>query len=97
MFATRALTVPVSLGAASARGFYDEAGELMPAGTMQVQVIGPVLYLKKGSLAGLEEQVRVTVGALGAASAAGGREFLVHMVDPVQDGEVVACRLGGGR
>jgi hypothetical protein len=97
MLGTPELTVPVSLGAASARGFYDEAGELVPAGSTQLQQIGPVLYLAKDSLAGLAENVSVVVGALGAASALGGRTFKVHQIDPMQDGLVLGCRIGGGR
>ncbi|MHB1297291.1 MAG: head-tail joining protein [Gemmatimonadaceae bacterium] len=97
MFACAELTHPVTLGAARARGIYDEAGELMPAGTMQVQVVGPVLFLQKGSLAGLTEQSRITLGEVGAASAAGGREYVVHELNPIQDGQIIACRLGGGR
>jgi hypothetical protein len=97
MFAVPELTVPVSLGAASARGFWDEAGELMPAGATQVQVVGPILHLKKGSLAGLTQNVRVTVGDVGAASAAGGKQYIVHSIDPIQDGLIDSCRVGGGR
>jgi hypothetical protein len=96
-FATRVLTSPVTLGDASTRGFYDEAGELMPAGTMQVQVVGPVLFLQKGSLAGLTENSRITVGEVGAASADGGRQYVVHELNPIQDGQIIACRIGGGR
>lgn len=97
MLSTLELTVPVTLGAASARGMYDEAGELVPAGATQVQAIGPVLYLAKGALAGLDEQVDVVVGTVGASSAAGGRTYRVHQIDPMQDGLLLACRLGGGR
>lgn len=97
MFACVELTHPVALGAASARGIYDEAGTLLPAGTLEAQVIGPVLYLVKGSLAGLTEQASITLGVLGAASAVGGRVYRVHHIDPLQDGLVVACQLGGGR
>lgn len=97
MFACVELTHPVTLGAASARGIYDEAGTLLPAGTLEAQIIGPMLYLVKGSLAGLTEQVDVTLGALGAADAVGGRIYRVHHIDPLQDGLVLACHLGGGR
>jgi hypothetical protein len=97
MFAIPELTVPVSLGDASARGYWDEAGELMPAGATQVQVVGPILHLIKGSLAGLTQNVRVTVGAVGAASAAGGKQYVVHSIDPIQDGLIDSCRVGGGR
>lgn len=97
MFTCAELTHPVSLGVASARGIYDETWTVVPAGTLDVQVVGPMLYLVKDALAGLEEQVTVTVGALGAASAAGGRSLRVHRIEPVQDGLVLACHVGGGR
>lgn len=98
MFSCVELTTPVTLGAASARGLYDESGELVPFAGEEIQRIGPVLFLRKDSLAGLVAGVSIQLGALGGANGTSdGRVWKVHGVDPMQDGLIVACRLGGGR
>lgn len=91
------LTVPVQLGDAVARGYFDQAGTTLPVGSAELQLTGPVLFLAKDALAGLVENAEVRVGAVGEASAASGRRYLVHQLTPVQDGLVLACQLGGGR
>lgn len=97
MFACAELTHPVTLGAASARGIYDETGEMVPLAGLEMQVIGPMLYVRKGALAALEQGVDVTLGEIGAASASGGRTLRAHRVMPVHDGQILALQLGGGR
>lgn len=97
MFSVPELTHPVTLGAASARGYLNESGELMPFGGAEVQSVGPVLFLQKDRLAGLAQGVTVTIGTLGASSAAGGRSYRVHRLDPIEDGLILACTIGGGR
>lgn len=97
MFSIPELTVPVQLGAVATRGYLDSAGTMVPLTGTDLQRIGTVLYLRKDSLPGLAEQASVTVGALGAASAAGGRTYRIGAMEPIEDGLIVACQLGGGR
>lgn len=97
MFGIPELTVPVQLGAVATRGYLDSAGTMVPLAGTDLQRIGTMLYLQKGSLPGLAEHVNVTVGALGAASAAGGRTYRIGAMEPIEDGLIVACQLGGGR
>ncbi len=97
MFAVPELTVPVALGAASVRGYLDDGSELVAFAGAELQHDGPVLFLRKDSLAGLQQNVTVVVGTLGAASAVGGRNYRVHKLIPVEDGLIQACTLGGGR
>ncbi len=96
-FAEVMATVPVTLGDASTRGFLDSAGGMIPLAGTDVQRIGTVLYLRRDSLPGLTENVSVIVGALGAATAAGGTAYRIASIDPVDDGLILACPLGGGR
>ncbi len=91
------LTVPVQLGDTTVRGMYDLNGSSILAGGIDVQITGPVLFLIKGSLPLVERESFVLIGELGAASAAGGERLLVHEIRPVQDGLLIACRVGGGR
>lgn len=91
------LTNPVQLGAASTRGILDSQGAVVPLAATELQRIGTVLYLQKDSLPGLTENVSVIVGALGAATAAGGTTYRIASIDPVDDGLILACPLGGGR
>lgn len=97
MFSVPELTVPVQLGGASTRGFLDSAGGMIPLSGTEIQRIGTVLFLRKDSLLGLTENVTVAVGALGAASAVGGKNYRVGTIDPVDDGLIVACPLSAGR
>jgi hypothetical protein len=97
VFSIPELTVPVQLGAAGTRGFLDSAGATVPLAATEIQRIGTVLYLQKDSLAGLTEQASVIVGALGAATVAGGTSYRIASIDPVDDGLILACVLGGGR
>lgn len=97
MFSVPELTIPVQLGAVTVRGYYDETGEMASLAGLNVQSIEPLLFLVKDSLTGLKEQDALTLGALGATSVAGGRVVRVGKIDPVQDGLVLACRVGGGR
>lgn len=97
MFTVAELTVPVQLGAVTVRGIYDETGEVASLAGLGVQRVEPLLFLVKGALAGLKEQDTLTLGALGAVTAAGGRVLRVGKIDPIQDGLLLACQLGGGR
>lgn len=97
MFAVPELTVPVSLGSGSTRGYLDSGGTLVPLAGTELQRIGTVLHLLKGSLPGLAENASVTVGAVGAESAAGGTTYRITAIDPIDDGLILACQLGGGR
>lgn len=96
-FAEVEATVPVRLGDAETRGFLDSQGGMIPLAGTDMQRIGTVLYLQKDSLPGLTENVTVTVGALGAATAVGGTTYRIASIDPVDDGLILACPLGGGR
>lgn len=97
MFTVAELTHPVQLGAATARGLYDETGEVASLAGLQVQSVVPLLFLVADTLTGLAQNAQLTLGGLGASTAAGGRVFRVHQIDPIQDGQLVACQLGGGR
>jgi hypothetical protein len=97
MFAVPELTVPVSLGSGSTRGYLDSGGMMVPLAGTELQRIGTVLHLIKGSLPGLAENVSVTVGAVGAASADGGTTYRITAIEPIEDGLMLACQLGGGR
>ena len=96
-FAEVAATVPVRLGSVTVRGFLDNGGTIVPLAGTDLQRIGTVVHLIKDSLPGLEEQVSVIVGALGAVTADGGTHYRVVTIDPIDDGLVVSCQLGGGR
>lgn len=97
MLATPELTHPVTLGAASTRGIVDAAGQMVPVAGTEVQRIGTVLYVAKDSLPGLAQGAVLTVGALGAASAVGGRSYRAGAPEPIDDGLLIAVELGGGR
>lgn len=97
MMSVPELTVPVQFGDASARGLFDQAGTEIPLGRAEIQISGPVLFVAKGALPALDVEVEILVGELGAASAASGRRYQVHQINPVQDGLVLACQIGGGR
>lgn len=97
MFSVAELTHPVQLGDQTVRGYYDKTGEIASLAGLQVQSIEPLLFLIAGALPALTEQATITLGALGATSAAGGTSYRVHHIDPVQDGLVLACRIGSGR
>jgi hypothetical protein len=97
MLAVQEITVPVTLGASSTRGILDSAGQLVPLAGSEVRQVGTVLYVQKDTLPGLDDGVTLTVGELGAASAAGGKSYLAHDPSPIDDGLIIAVRLGGGR
>lgn len=97
MFSVPELTHPVQLGAESTRAYLNESGELMPFGGADIQIVGPVLYIRKDTLPALAQGSVVTVGALGASTATGGRDYRVHRLDPIEDGLILACTIGGGR
>lgn len=97
VFACPELTVPVQLGTGTTRGFLDSGGTFVPLAGTDLQRMGTVLYLQKDSLPGLAEGVSLTVGALGAATVAGGRPYRAGPVEPIDDGLIVACPLGSGR
>lgn len=99
MFTTPELTHPVQLGGVgvTVRGFLNTSAELETLAGLEIQHVGPVLFLRKGELPGLQQDASILVGAIGAASAAGGRTYVVHRLDPIEDGLILACALGGGR
>ncbi len=96
-FAEVAATVPVRLGDVTVRGFLDNGGSIVPMAGTELQRIGLVVHLIAGSLPGLTEQASVTVGAVGALTAANGSQYRVVAIDPIDDGLIVSCQLGGGR
>lgn len=86
LYAEPFLTCPVQAGTVSARGFFDEqSGQALDADGQPVQVQERSLTLATGALA-LAVEDRVTVGAVGAVSAAGGRVYVVRRVEPIGDG-----------
>lgn len=98
MFSLPELTVPVRFGALDVRGFLDEAGQLVPLAGTELQRIGTVLYLVKADVPGLALGATLTVGALGAVTADGGKAYrLSQPPEPVDDGLILAVALGGGR
>lgn len=97
LFDISELTVPVQLGESTARGYYDETGTELKAGGIEVQIVGPVLFLVTGALPSLVVGSQVRIGGVGAASAAAAPLLRVHALSPVQDGLLVACHVGGGR
>lgn len=98
MFSVPELTVPVTFGALDVRGFLDEAGQVVPLAGTELQRIGTMLYLIKAEVPGLAAGSTLTVGTLGAASAAGGKVYrLTQPPEPIDDGLMLAVTLGGGR
>lgn len=96
-FAELELTVPVSYGAVSARGFFDRAGTIRKVGGIGVQVETDTLYLAAGAIPGLAAETQITVGALGDATADGGTLYLVAREPQLMDdGLMVAVPLTGG-
>ncbi|MBX3173276.1 MAG: hypothetical protein KF709_02635 [Gemmatimonadaceae bacterium] len=91
------LTHPVTLGGAGTRGIVDEQGSMIPIAGTEGQRIGRTLYVQKDAVPGIAQGATVVVGALGAASAADGRTYLLGPVEPIDDGLLLACQLGGGR
>lgn len=96
-FAEVAGTVPVTCGGVDARGFLDSAGGIIPLAGSDVQRIGTTLYVLPGALPALAQGVELRVGTVGAATAAGGTVYRVAQIDPIEDGLILACQLGGGR
>jgi hypothetical protein len=97
MLAITELTHPVTLGGGSTRGILDESGAIVPLAGTELQRIGRVLYLQKDSVAGIAPGADITLGALGATSAAGGASVRLAQCEPIDDGLIIACQLSGGR
>jgi hypothetical protein len=97
MFAVPEITTPVILGGSSTRGIVDTAGTLVPLAGSEVRQVGTVLYVQKDSLPGLEHGVTLTVGELGEESAVGGKTYRANDPSPIDDGQIIAVQLGGGR
>lgn len=98
MFSVPELTVPVRFGALDVRGFLDEGGQIVPLAGTELQRIGTMLYLIKASVPGLAVGATLLVGALGAASATGGKPYrLSQPPEPIDDGLILAVPIGGGR
>jgi hypothetical protein len=97
MLATREITHPVTFVGGSTRGVLDAAGQLVPLAGAQVEFTGTVLYLEKDAVPGIAQGAAVTVGELGAESAAGGQAYLLGKCHPIEDGLIVGCELGKGR
>lgn len=98
MFGIPELTVPVRFGALDVRGFLDESGQLIPLAGTELQRIGKMLYLIESDVPGLAAGASLTVGALGAATADGGKTYrLTQPPEPIDDGLILAVALGGGR
>lgn len=97
-FTIAELTHPVRLGGADTRGILDSAGETTPLAGTSVQFIGTVLYLIAASVPGIQQGATVEVGPLGAAAlGASPASYRIGLVQPIEDGLLVACQLGGGR
>lgn len=91
------LTVPVSYGGASARGFFDRKGTIRKVGGIGVQVQEDTLYLIADGIPGLVADTQIMVGELGAATADGGTLYLIAQEPQVlDDGMLVAIQLTGG-
>lgn len=97
MFAVPELTNPVQLGAATARGFVDSAGQFVPLAGTDVRQVGTVLYLPKGALPGLAQDAELVIGEVGAETAAGGKTYTAGEPSPIDDGLILAVPLGSGR
>jgi hypothetical protein len=97
LFAERSQTRPVLYGARSTRAFFDQAGSVRSMGRgVGVQVEKDTLYIQKDTLGAIVSDTTIIVGEVGAESAAGGMEYSVNYVGPIDDGMIIAIALSGG-